>query len=273
MCSLLLFYTMPMNKEKQHLYYLKHREKLIARASAQSRKRREDRKYRERVNESRKQRRQKRKAEGKCERCNEDAIPHSTQCLKHYLVCAAANSIRQSTTKDAIALFEVFRRQQASCAYTGVPLILGLNASQDHIIPLAEDFKRSVDVSNIQWTTRAINRMKGDMSHAEFVATCRKVVAFADRDKNTSPPDNFFPYAHVEAEKWVKRTKRSAVESVRVSEASAIRSGSVPGRVKQRRDKHSLLWRRNREKLLRLAEAERSAESGASGASGASVDH
>jgi hypothetical protein len=62
----------------------------------------------------------------------------------------------------------MFVSQNATCALTGFPLTLGLNAEVDHIQPLNKGGER--DISNTQWVLGVVNRMKEDMDEKKFFA-------------------------------------------------------------------------------------------------------
>jgi hypothetical protein len=72
---------------------------------------------------------------------------------------------------------EVIRRlldeQDYKCAYTGVNLVLGVNAQLDHKTPI--ELGGSNDPSNLHWVDKEINRMKGKHSHNEFIQICQLI--------------------------------------------------------------------------------------------------
>ena len=72
--------------------------------------------------------------------------------------------------------------QQWQCVYTGEKLIAGVNASVDHRIPSSRG--GSDDLCNLQWVTKKINRMKGNMTHQEFVEICQ-LIAEKERSGKT----------------------------------------------------------------------------------------
>lgn len=64
----------------------------------------------------------------------------------------------------------VFLRQGERCALTGVPLVMGDNASVDRV-----DSSRGYTPENIQWVDKTINQMKSDLDQGGFLDWCRKV--------------------------------------------------------------------------------------------------
>lgn len=86
--------------------------------------------------------------------------------------CAKAKDLR-----------DLFYEQRSRCALTGDSLVyseMGDNARCDHKIPVSRGGGSKKD--NLQWITDEANSAKGTMTNEEFVALCRKVVAWADRD-------------------------------------------------------------------------------------------
>jgi len=89
---------------------------------------------------------------------------------------------RQSEEPDASevcgrTLAEMREKQGGKCYYTGEELTLE-NVSLDHIIPLCDGGEHSI--SNVSLCTKEVNRVKGQMSEAEFVKLCRRVVRTFD---------------------------------------------------------------------------------------------
>ena len=68
-------------------------------------------------------------------------------------------------------LWQVWGEQAGRCAYTGLPLTHGADASLDR-----RDNAFGYVVGNVQWVHRDINRMKSDLSEVYFISLCRLVV-------------------------------------------------------------------------------------------------
>lgn len=76
---------------------------------------------------------------------------------------------------DADALLRLWDEQGGLCALTGDPLVEGVNASLDHIIPISAG--GSLGVENVRWVTLIVNHAKRHYADADFVTMCRKVAA------------------------------------------------------------------------------------------------
>ncbi len=106
---------------------------------------------------------------GLCVQCGaiKDA-PDGIYCTKCILCIAARRWLGESKKwSDLKALLE---KQNYRCAYTGDILVLGGNASVDHIVPRSRGGENIID--NLQWVTWQVNRCKTDMTHDEFVNMC-----------------------------------------------------------------------------------------------------
>lgn len=76
------------------------------------------------------------------------------------------------TIKEA---WDLFGQQQGRCALSGVTLQFGKeqDASLDR-----KDSSRGYTPDNVQWVHKWVNLMKTDLSEAEFIDWCRKVVSY-----------------------------------------------------------------------------------------------
>lgn len=97
-----------------------------------------------------------------CERCYFKKT--STDCLK--------------TAAHAEMLGQKLKAQNYRCAYTGEEIILGLNDSLDHILPISKYPELRHDPENTEWVTRKVNCMKWDSTRDEFIATAYAVVRY-----------------------------------------------------------------------------------------------
>jgi len=109
---------------------------------------------------------------GTCLRCGVPATAGQC-CEKHWVYVIANNALRHCKLwKEALALLEL---QDRKCAYSGEPLIAGVNASLDHKTPRSRGGADTLE--NLQWVTKQINRMKTDMTDEEFRTMCRLIAA------------------------------------------------------------------------------------------------
>jgi 5-methylcytosine-specific restriction endonuclease McrA len=99
-----------------------------------------------------------------------EGVPICTPCWFKNIAFMTTGS-----KKNGEALQRLFVQQQGLCAYSDAPLIPGRNACIDHKIPRARGGTN--DLNNLQWVTKPINRTKGTMTHAEFLALCITIVA------------------------------------------------------------------------------------------------
>ena len=115
--------------------------------------------------------RRSRASVGGCELCKLPRVM-GNRCLRHwfYRMAASCGSARRGPLFQ-----EMFERQGGRCAFTGVVLVPGENASLDHIIPLSRGGDDSIE--NLHWVTKEVNRVKADLTAAEFVEMCRTVVS------------------------------------------------------------------------------------------------
>ncbi len=120
----------------------------------------------------------KNRSNGLCA-CGKVAITNSS-CEKCWFSRMAKN--RTGSRSNAHLIKSIFEQQNGLCAYTGEKLIIGINASLDHKMPISKGGGK-YDKDNLQWVCLRINWMKTDFSHSEFLAMClsiarhRKVLA------------------------------------------------------------------------------------------------
>jgi hypothetical protein len=70
-------------------------------------------------------------------------------------------------------LWQTWGAQDGRCAYTGLPLTHGIDASLDR-----RDNSFGYVPGNVQWVHRDVNKMKSDLREGYFVSLCRLI---ADR--------------------------------------------------------------------------------------------
>lgn len=101
---------------------------------------------------------------GLCFRCGKQPENPSRACRACALKVIASDNLKD--IKRASEIGELLDKQQSRCVYTGLSLILGRNASLDHIVPRCKG--GTDDLSNLQWIETGINRLKRDLDDAEF---------------------------------------------------------------------------------------------------------
>jgi len=75
---------------------------------------------------------------------------------------------RKSFAKNLLVLWY---NQRGRCAYTGIKLYGDSNTHLDHIIPRTKG--GSSEIGNLQFVCALVNRMKFNLSHEEFIETCK----------------------------------------------------------------------------------------------------
>lgn len=108
---------------------------------------------------------------GLCRYCGERAITGKTcrSCDTCFLIKTAKKWL---PTEDGPAiLLDILHRQNSKCPYSGMPLILGENATLDHKIPRSKG--GTADILNLQWVYYDqefnVNTIKRDMSEENFL--------------------------------------------------------------------------------------------------------
>ena len=71
-------------------------------------------------------------------------------------------------------LEDLYKKQGGKCAYSGLPLTVGVDAHIDHIIPKSRGGKD--EIQNYQWVLRSVNLMKHSMLEEEFLSLCKKII-------------------------------------------------------------------------------------------------
>lgn len=113
---------------------------------------------------------------GLCSRCDEIILPNNSKCRMCYLKHIATK--RTGSVENWQAIEQKFLSQNGLCPYSGVKLVLGLNADLDHRVPVS--LGGSNDISNLQWLYRPINTMKWNLSEVDFLETIKLVSRFQD---------------------------------------------------------------------------------------------
>lgn len=110
---------------------------------------------------------------GLCIFCLSLRIPNSTLCEKHYFKSLAQRNLQDMTKWELIR--DIFYAQEERCYFTGKKLVLGINASIDHLQPTSRCPELMKSVENIRWVDKDINRIKSDLTSDEFIELCKTI--------------------------------------------------------------------------------------------------
>ena len=118
-------------------------------------------------------RRNDRSEKGLCNKCKSANILPAT-LNKKYVFCEncyikSLSNVGLKTPKHWQILKAKLVTQNYRCVYTGKILVLGKNASIDHILPIAKFPHLISEPTNIQWVDLTVNQMKGSLTHTEFL--------------------------------------------------------------------------------------------------------
>lgn len=91
---------------------------------------------------------------------------------------AKACKLRREDAATYVDLARLWKAQRGLCALTGTRLTLD-NAELDHKLPKARG--GGDEIGNLQWTCRAANLAKRDMTDEEFAALCADVMRWIGR--------------------------------------------------------------------------------------------
>ncbi len=108
---------------------------------------------------------------GICVRCCEKAIDGNCFCEVCYFKHIAFK--RTGSSSNWEFLKGLFSNQAAKCPYTGIELLIGVNAELDHRIPKSKN--GTDEISNLQWVYAPVNTMKWDMNESDFLAVVFKI--------------------------------------------------------------------------------------------------
>jgi hypothetical protein len=128
-----------------------------------------------------------RQAGNVCVRCGE--LPwreHKTKCRYHFVYdllhnYAAALGYPRVPEELVEAMAAKLESQEFKCAYTGIPLVVGGNASMDHILPKADRPDLALTAENIVWIDRDVNTAKRKFSLAHILQMSKSIVENAAR--------------------------------------------------------------------------------------------
>lgn len=107
------------------------------------------------------------RSKDRCISCDRFKLKNSGYCLYHWaysLICGNNSNkdvifYRENMEKRTRLLLGKLSNQNFKCAYTGIPLIPGINASLDHKKAYSKSRDDSID--NLVWVDTLLNRHKG----------------------------------------------------------------------------------------------------------------
>lgn len=115
------------------------------------------------------------KKTGHCSDClKSKRLKEMSYCYICYMKRAAhrhLGSAKRWKELDALLI-----QQLGRCAYTGRPIVLGVNASIEHVEPISRSPGRASDIANLRWVEKEVNLAKRSMTLKEFLDMCKYVL-------------------------------------------------------------------------------------------------
>jgi hypothetical protein len=115
----------------------------------------------------------KQKASGLCIFCKNAKLPDSDLCERHYFIRTAINCLQNSKMAENLQM--LWHLQKGRCYLTGRKLVLGVNASVDHIKPRAKGGKVT-SIQNVRWCDKGVNLLKRDFTLDELLRLCKEIL-------------------------------------------------------------------------------------------------
>jgi len=127
---------------------------------------------------------EKYKKSGLCTQCGSQLMINSnTLCEKCWFKSCSNNNL--GSRKHWEHLKTLFEEQNHKCAYTGLDLILGVNASIDHIKPISRYPELAKNLKNVCWCDSLTNKSKNDRDLSEFENELNELVFYDRKRCNT----------------------------------------------------------------------------------------
>lgn len=109
--------------------------------------------------------RQHRLANGCCEYCGSHLSGRKKVCDE--CCCKRLAKTHTGDRENWPQLMALFKEQGGRCAFTGIPIEIGVNASIDHIVPRGKSGANAVE--NFQWVHICMNVLRRNIDEAEFM--------------------------------------------------------------------------------------------------------
>jgi len=111
---------------------------------------------------------------GLCIFCRNSKLPNAHVCERHYFLNVATTLKNRNLASGLDLLWQL---QEGKCYLTGRKLIMGVNASIDHIIPKCKNGK--VDsLENVRWCDKGVNWLKSGHTINELIQLCKEVIDY-----------------------------------------------------------------------------------------------
>lgn len=104
--------------------------------------------------------------------CKEQAISTHTMCEYHIFEEYAHRHLKNDSRWKELS--DLFYSQNQLCYLSGKKLVLGVNASLDHIVPTSKGGSFD-DIKNLAWMDSDINYAKNNLSNEELIVMCNIV--------------------------------------------------------------------------------------------------
>jgi hypothetical protein len=101
--------------------------------------------------------------------CTQCGKKSACEGKKRCKLCIFKNICRKATgsTRNSKHLAKKIQDQNFTCPYTGIKLIVGVNASLDHIVPKSKGGSNNVE--NLEWIDLNVNLLKGARTKDDFM--------------------------------------------------------------------------------------------------------
>lgn len=110
-----------------------------------------------------------------CTKCaRQPRLSDHTLCADCLFKASALQNMGTAEHWDTIK--RLWQEQHGLCAYTTVPLTLGVDAQLDHKYPTSRFPELRNQPSNVHWVHGSVNGMKQDLTHDEFMAVVGHIV-------------------------------------------------------------------------------------------------